>query len=432
MPRIFQTIVPFFNNMINLLQKMFPSDLNEFVGQKHLVGDGKFLRRMIESGIIKSCLFYGPSGTGKTALSRIVAKVIDAEVFQFNASIASVSEIKRIIEKTNSLFSQRRVLIIIDEIHHFNKNQQDILLPFIEDKDIAIIGITTQNPFFYINKALLSRFIICEFKSLSNDELSFLIDKIISKGFDGNLKITKEARDFFIRFSNGDARRLINFIEAAWIVSKNNIINDEVIKELSLNRYSEYDKKDDMHYDIVSAFIKSMRGTDPDATLYWLARMIYCGEDPLFIARRIVIAASEDVGLANPMALVLAQSAYEAVERIGMPEARIILAHAALYVALSPKSNSAYLGIEKAMEEVEKGPKRDVPLHLRDPHLDSSFLGDGKGYKYPHDFPSHYVKQQYMPNPIKLYSPTEQGNEAKIKQFLSELEGQKDNEKKTS
>lgn len=416
--------------MAGLIQRMLPGELSDFIGQEHLVGQGRFLRRMIDSGFIKSCLFYGPSGTGKTALSKIIAKTIDAEVFQFNATLASTADIKRIIEKTDSLFMKKRVLIIVDEIHHFNKNQQDILLPFIEEKDIAIIGITTQNPFFYINKALLSRFIICEFKPLSEKELSLLIDRIVEKGFDGRIKITQAAREFFIRFANGDARKLINFIEAASIVSQDGVIDERVIEELSLNRYVEYDKRDDMHYDIASAFIKSMRGSDPDATIYWLARMLYSGEDPLFIARRIVIAASEDVGLANPMALVLAQSAYEAVERIGMPEARIILAHAALYVALSPKSNSAYLAIEKALDEVEKGVKRDVPLHLRDPHLDGKVFGDGKGYKNPHNFPNHYVKQEYMPNPIKFYFPTDQGNEAKIKQFLKELNSP--NEKKAT
>lgn len=417
---------------MKLTNKIAPKTLDEFVGQRHLVGEGKLIKRMIDTGNIKSCLFYGPSGVGKTALAKIISREIDAEVFEFNASISSTTDVKKIIEKTDTFFSSKKVLIIIDEIHHFTKTQQDILLPFVESNDISIIGITTQNPFFYVNKALISRFIICEFKSLSEQELNLIIDRVISIGFENKIKISQDARDFFINFANGDARKLINFIDAASIIAKNNLIDMEVIKELSLNRYLDYDKKDDMHYDIISAFIKSMRGTDPDATLYWLARMIKSGEDPLFIARRIVIAASEDVGLANPMALVLAQSAYEAIERIGMPEGRIILAHAALYVALSPKSNSVYLGIEKAIEEVEKGPKRDVPSHLRDPHLDSSFLGDGKGYKYPHDFPSHYVKQQYMPNPIKLYQPTEQGNEAKIKQFLKELEGQKDNEKKAS
>lgn len=404
-----------------LIHRMLPQDINEFIGQKHILGEGKFLRRMIETKNIKSCLFYGPNGVGKTALSKIIAKSIDAQVFSFNAAIVSVSEIKKIIEKTETLFSSSQVLIIIDEIHHFNKNQQDILLPFVEEKDIAVIGITTQNPFFYINKSLLSRFIICEFKPLSDDEINILIDRIVEKGFDGKIKISDSAREFFIKFAQGDARKLINFIDACSIIARNNVIDDDVIKELSLNRYLEYDKKDDYHYDIISAFIKSMRGSDPDATLYWLARMIACGEDPLFIARRIVIAASEDVGLANPMALVVAHSAYDAVERIGMPEGKIILAHAALYVAVSPKSNSVYLGIEKALNEVEKGPKRDVPLHLRDPHLDGRFFGDGKGYKYPHDYPNHYVEQEYMPNPVKLYEPTEQGNEAKIKQFLKEL-----------
>ncbi len=407
--------------MESLLHRMMPLSLDEFIGQRHLVGEGCFLRKMIDSQNIRSCLFYGPSGSGKTALSHIISKRINAEVFSFNAALSSITDIKKIMDKTQSLFSDKKLVVIIDEIHHFNTNQQDVFLPFIEDKDITVIGITTRNPFFYINRALMSRFIICEFKPLNDDEMDILIDRVISKGFEGRIKITESARRFFIKFAGGDARKLINFIDAASIVAKNEVIDDTVIKELSLNRYLEYDKRQDYHYDIVSAFIKSMRGSDPDATVYWLARMIEAGEDPLFIARRIVIAASEDVGLANPMALVIAQMAYESVERVGMPEGRIILAHAALYVTLSPKSNSAYLAIEKAIDEVRNGPKRDVPPHLRDPHLDGKFFGDGKGYKYPHDYPGHYVKQQYMPNPVRFYEPTEQGNEARIKQFLKEL-----------
>lgn len=412
---------------MKLLNKISPKKLTEFIGQKHLLAEGKFLRRMIETNNLKSCLFFGPSGVGKTALARIISNEIEAEVFEFNASISSVVEIKKLIEKKGTLFSSKKILIIIDEIHHFNKNQQDILLPFAENNDIVIIGITTQNPFFYINKALLSRFIICEFKPLTPQDLSLIIDRIISIGFENKITINQETRDFFIRFADGDARKLINFIDAASVIAKDGLINMEVVKELSLNRYLDYDKNDDYHYDITSAFIKSMRGTDPDATIYWLARMIEAGEDPLFIARRIVIAASEDVGLANSMALVVAQAAYNAVEKIGMPEARIILAHAALYVALSPKSNSSYIAIEKAVKEVKEGPKREVPLHLKDGHFDSYFFGDGKVYKYPHDYPNHYVEQQYMPNPVRFYEPTDQGNELRIREFLKKI---KENEKK--
>ncbi len=410
--------------MESLLQRMLPKNLDEFIGQKHLVGEGRFLRKMIESGNIRSCLFYGPSGSGKTALSHIISKRIDAEIFSFNAVLSSINDIKKIMDKTQPLFLNKKIIIIIDEIHHFNKAQQDILLPFAEEKDITLIGITTQNPFFYINKALISRFIICEFRPLDEIEMNSLIDRVISKGFGGKIKITDDVRRFFIKFAGGDARKLINFIDAASIIAENRVIDEAVIKELSLNRYLEYDKRDDYHYDIASAFIKSMRGSDPDAALYWLARMLEAGEDPLFIARRIVIAASEDVGLANSMALVVAQSAYNAVEKIGMPEARIILSHATLYVTLSPKSNSAYLAVEKAIDEVKKGPKRDVPVHLRDAHLDGEFFGDGKGYKYPHNYPKHYVQQQYMPDPVKFYEPTDQGNESKIKQFLNELKKQ--------
>jgi len=408
----------------SLQKKIAPQSIDEFIGQKHIVGEGKYLRRAIENGNIRSSLFYGPSGSGKTVLASIIALSLKARVFKLNAAVDGIGEFKSVRDYVKKSFEKENIIVIVDEIHHFNKSQQDVLLPSIERDEIVVIGITTENPFFYINKSLLSRFLIFEFKKHSEDDLSLIIKRAIEKGYDGKISITDKAREILIRYCDGDARRLLNALEASVVISKNNIVDENAVVEILSTRYVSYDKKYDEHYDVISAFIKSMRGTDPDATLYWLGKMIYAGEDPLFIARRIVICASEDVGLANPMALVVANSAFEAVKNIGMPEARIILAHAALYVCLSPKSNSAYLGIEKAIKEVKEGPHREVPPHLRNFKISDKNISK---YKNPHDFPSHYIEQEYMPNPKKFYVPTEQGNEAKIKKFLEEI---KRNEKK--
>jgi putative ATPase len=408
-------------NMESLSIKLAPKTIDEFIGQSHLVGDGKFLKKALESKTMKSCLFYGPSGSGKTVLANIITNTLGVKSFRLNATTASVSDFKKIVDYSRSMFDKQSILVILDEIHHFNKTQQDVLLPSVEKNEIILIGITTENPFFYVNKALLSRLLIFEFKKHTDADLSKLIDRAIEKGSDKRLKITDEARKTVINFASGDARKLLNFLDALFLIEKNGVIDENCVKDLLSNRYAEYDKSDDKHYDTISAFIKSMRGSDPDATLYWLANMIYSGEDPLFIARRILIAASEDVGLANPSALLVAEAAFEAVKNIGMPEARIILSNAALYVALSPKSNSAYTGIEKATEEVKNGKKREVPVHLRDSHLDSDFFGDGKGYKYPHDYPNHFVKQEYMPEPVKFYEPSEEGYERDIKKRLLNL-----------
>ncbi|MEW6012312.1 MAG: replication-associated recombination protein A [Elusimicrobiota bacterium] len=413
--------------MKSLTNIVAPKGIEEFVGQKHLLSEGKFLRKSVDSGIIKSCLFFGPSGSGKTVLANIIADKIKAKVFRLNAVTSGVAEFKKITDYAKSLFEKEMVLVILDEIHHFNKTQQDVLLPSIEKDELIVIGITTENPFFYINKALLSRFLIFEFKKHTKEDLSNILDNSIKKAYGGKIELTDKAREIIINYSDGDARRLLNFLESCVLISRNNLIDEDLIKDFLQNRYVYYDKKDDNHYDIISAFIKSMRGSDPDAALYWLGKMLYAGEDPLFIARRILIAASEDVGLANSMALVVAQSAFEAVKNIGMPEARIILSHAALYVALSPKSNSAYLAIDRAMDEVKNGKEREVPIHLKDSHLDSDFLGDGKGYKYPHDYPHHYVEQVYMTEPKKFYEPSGEGLEPKLNEYLKKAK----NEKKT-
>lgn len=410
----------------SFLSSVSPQNIDEFAGQEHLVGKGKFIRKLIENKIIKSCLFYGPSGTGKTVLANIIAENINAKVFKLNATTSSVNDFKKIVEYARGSFNNETILVILDEIHHFNKTQQNVLLPSIEKEEIYLIGITTENPFFYINKALLSRFLIFEFKPHTAKSLSQIIDLAIKKGFNGKLKIEEKAREALIKYADGDARKLLNFLHAASMIAENNTITLDILKDLFSKRYVSYDKKDDEHYDTISAFIKSMRGSDPDATVYWLARMLYAGEDPLFIARRIVICASEDVGLANPMALVVAQSAFDAVKNIGMPEAKIILSQAAIYVAVSPKSNSSYMAVNKAMDEVENGPVRRVPVHLKDANLDSDFFGDGRDYKYPHDYPGHYVKQEYMPEPKRFYIPSDSGLEKEIKKKLNKLKGVKE------
>jgi putative ATPase len=301
-------------------------------------------------------------------------------------------------------------------------------LPYVERGDVILIGITTENPFFYINKALLSRFLIFEFKQHNRESLSKILKRAIEKGWpQKKIELSEKAENFLLSFSNGDARIMLNLLEVAVLsLNKNEIkIELEILKDILQNRNISYDRSRDEHYDHISAFIKSMRGSDPDAAVYWLAKMLEAGEDPLFIARRIVICASEDVGNANPMCLVFANSAFDAVKNIGMPEARIILSQAAIYVAVSPKSNASYMAINEAIEEVKKGPERKVPLHLKDPTADGKFFGDGKDYKYPHDYPEHYVKQQYMPQPKIFYKPQEQGFEIEIKKRLDKLKNLK-------
>lgn len=410
---------------IPLAARLIPEDLDYFYGQENLLSKGKFLRNIIEKGQIKSALFYGPSGTGKTALANIIAKKVNADVYNLNAVTAGVADLKKILEYSKNSFNSKKVLLILDEIHHFNRTQQDVLLPSVEKGEIILIGITTENPFFYINRALLSRFLIFEFKEHSEDSLRKILERAIKEGFkDIKISIDEKAKDAIVKLCNKDARRLLNIFEMAVLAFEKDgkvEINLDIIKEIVASKNINYDRASDNHYDHASAFIKSMRGSDPDATVYWLAKMLEAGEDPLFIARRIVICASEDVGNANPLALVVANSAFDAVRNIGMPEAKIILSQAAIYVAVSPKSNSSYLAINKAIEEVKNGPERKVPLHLKDSTADGNFFGDGKGYKYPHDFPGHYVEQQYMPDPKIFYIPSNQGFEQEISKRLERL-----------
>ena len=407
-----------------LAARQAPQKIEDFAGQPHLLGPGKMLRRLLETDTLKSAVFFGPPGCGKTATARYVASRTQAHVVELNAAAAGVADIKKVIAEAKERartpsFEERRTLLILDEIHHFNKTQQDTLLPSVERGDIILIGITTENPYFYINSALLSRFSVFEFKSLSDKDLAKILARAAEKE---KVNLTPDAQEYFITQANGDGRKILNALEIAVLTSepdKSGIkqVDLKTAQECIQKRHLNYDKKGDEHYDIISAFIKSMRGSDPDATVYWLARMLESGEDPRFIARRILICASEDVGLAEPAAIMIAQAAFSAAEELGMPEIRIPLAHAAIYVACCPKSNSAYLAVDAALQEVREGKLRRVPDHLRSG-------GKNRGYKYAHDFPNHYVKQAYMPDPVQFFHPTAQGKEAALIERLKKIKGE--------
>lgn len=403
-----------------------PRRLEDFAGQRHLVGEGKLLYRLIKADMLSSAIFYGPPGTGKTTLASIIAAESSFPFRQLSAVSAGVKEIRQVAEEAANpiLNPGGRVLLFFDEIHRLNKGQQDVLLPYVENGTIVLIGATTENPYFEINKALISRSTVFQFYPLAEEDILLLIGRAlnaIGNAYNGHtVELRTEAAKHIARVSDGDARRALNALELALKTTAPDsegriIIGLETAENSIQQRALRYDKSGDQHYDVISAFIKSMRGSDPQAVLHYLARMLHAGEDINFIARRIIIAAAEDVGLANPRALEVAVAAAEAVRMIGMPEARIILAEAALMVALSPKSNSAYLGIERALEDVKSGRIGEVPLHLRDAsYPGASVLGHGRGYKYPHDYPGHHVKQQYLPSELegaKYYTPTGQGAE---------------------
>lgn len=421
-------------NNAPLADRFRPRVLEDFVGQEHIISEGKILNRAIKADKLSSAIFYGPPGTGKTTLARIVANSTNNNFVTLNAVTSGIKDIKDKIGfavDELSLYNKRTILFI-DEIHRFNKTQQDALLPYVENGTIILIGATTENPYFEVNKALISRSLIFEFKKITDLDIKKVINKAIKDKERGlgkqNIKITEEAINHIAQNSNGDIRKALNSLELGVMTTLeiDGFINIDiqVAQECIQKKKIEYDKGGDEHYDTISAFIKSMRGSDPDAALFWLAKMLSGGEDPKFIARRIIICASEDVGNADPRALEVAVNAFKAVEIIGLPEGRIILAQATAYVSTAPKSNASYLAIDRALEAVETNPI-DVPLHLKDSHYSGSKnLNRGIEYKYPHDYNKFYVKQDYMPNSIKqtkFYEPKESGYEAKIKKFLEYL-----------
>lgn len=390
-----------------LAERMRPRSLDDYVGQKHLVGKGAILRKMIDAGRISSFILWGPPGVGKTTLAQIIAHTLKVPFYTLSAVTSGVKDVREVIEKAknNRFFDSASPILFIDEIHRFSKSQQDSLLGAVEKGIVTLIGATTENPSFEVIRPLLSRCQLYVLKPLGKDDLQGLLEKAIHK--DVVLKekdITLKETSAMLRYSGGDARKLLNILELIVnsFSSDEIIITDEVVeRELQQNPLA-YDKQGEMHYDIISAFIKSIRGSDPDAALYWMARMIEGGEDPQFIARRVVISASEDIGLANPNALLLANAAFDTVMKIGWPEARIALAEAVVYLATSPKSNSAYLGINAAIARVRETGNLPVPLHIRNaPTQLMAELGYHDGYKYPHDYPGHFTSQQYLPSEIQ-------------------------------
>jgi putative ATPase len=420
---------------IPLSARFVPRDFGGFSGQEHVLGEGKMLRRLIEADRLRSAVFFGPPGCGKTTLARFIAARTKAKVYEINAASAGTAELKQILSGASMAASggfvrSERILILLDEIHHFNRSQQDILLPSVERGEVTLIGLTTENPFFYINSALVSRFSVFEFQPLSTENLVEIQKRAIADSETGlgeyKVELDPDAAQHLAQQAGGDARKMLNALELSALTTKPDAdgkrhITLVVAEESIQKRAVRYDRASDEHYDHISAFIKSMRGTDPDAAVYWMAKMLAAGEDPRFIARRILICASEDVGNADPVALMVAQAAFEATQCLGMPEARIPLAQAAIYVACAPKSNAAYLAVDAALGEVKNGPAREVPLHLRDATGDSESRGHGKGYRYPHDFPGHHVKQVYMPDHKTFYTPTTQGREAAIAERLKKL-----------
>ena len=418
-----------------LASRLRPSTLEEVVGQQHIIGKDKLLYRAITADKLSSIIFYGPPGTGKTTLAKVIANTTSAEFTQINATVAGKKDMEEVVARAKETLGmyQKKTILFVDEIHRFNKSQQDYLLPFVEDGTLILIGATTENPYFEVNSALISRSSIFELHPLDKEDIKTVIRRAVydvEKGMGSyDAVIEEDALEFLADISGGDARNALNAVELGILTTERSEdgkihITLSVASECIQKRVVRYDKTGDNHYDTISAFIKSMRGSDPDAAVYYLAKMLYAGEDIKFIARRIMICASEDVGNADPMALTVAVSAAQAVERIGMPEAQIILSQAVLYVATAPKSNSATNAIFGAMENV-KNQKTSVPAHLQDAHYKGSKnLGHGIGYKYAHDYPRHYVKQQYLPEEIKdarFYEPGDNGKEKEIKEWMEYL-----------
>ncbi|MGN0314802.1 MAG: replication-associated recombination protein A [Fusicatenibacter sp.] len=418
-----------------LASRMRPTSLEEVVGQQHIIGKGKLLYRAIKADKLGSVIFYGPPGTGKTTLARVIANTTSAEFTQLNATTAGKKDMEEVVRAAKDRLGMygRRTILFVDEIHRFNKGQQDYLLPFVEDGTLVLIGATTENPYFEVNGALISRSIIFELKPLSKTDIETLLDRAVTdceKGLGSyQVVLDADAKEFLADISGGDARAALNAIELGVLSTERSSdgrihIDLETASECIQKRVVRYDKTGDQHYDTISAFIKSMRGSDPDAAIFYLAKMLYAGEDVKFIARRIMISAAEDIGLADPNALTVAVSAAQAVERVGMPEAQIILSEAAAYMACAPKSNASCVAVEKAMDCVSKR-KTTVPPHLQDAHYKGSAkLGHGTGYLYAHDYPNHYVEQQYLPEEIKTQRFLHLGNngyENTIREYFQKI-----------
>ena len=419
-----------------LASRLRPTTLDEMVGQQHIIGKDKLLYRAIKADKLSSIILYGPPGTGKTTLAKVIAHTTSAEFLQINATSAGKKDMEEVIAqaKNNQGMYGRKTILFIDEIHRFNKGQQDYLLPFVEDGTIILIGATTENPYFEVNGALISRSIIFELKPLEKEDIEKLLERAVTDPVKGlgtyNVVLDADAKEFLADIAGGDARAALNAIELGVLSTERQAdgkihIDLETASECIQKRVVRYDKTGDQHYDTISAFIKSMRGSDPDAAVFYLAKMLYAGEDIKFIARRIMICAAEDVSNADPMALVVATSAAQAVERIGMPEAQIILAQAVTYVASAPKSNSAVCAISDAMAAVRDTMTAPIPVHLQDAHYKSSQkLGHGIGYKYAHDYPNHYVRQQYLPDELvgrKFYVPSDNGYERNISERFNKI-----------
>ncbi|MFA4854708.1 MAG: replication-associated recombination protein A [Candidatus Omnitrophota bacterium] len=421
------------DNNLPLAVRMRPATLDELLGQDHILGKGKLLRRAIEADRLASLILFGPPGSGKTSLAWCIAKITQANYVAINATTSNVEELRKVLAtaKFKAMESQKKTILFIDEIHRFNKAQQDVLLPDLEEGRFILIGATVHNPYFSLTSALLSRSIVCELKALEEAELLEIINNALKdkeRGL-GNIRVKtdKKALNFLAKICEGDARRALAALELGVLTtaaSEDGYISFdlEIAQESIQKKAVVYDCDEDGHYDTASAFIKSMRGSDPDAAIYWMAKMLYAGEDPRFIARRVCILAAEDVGNADPLALVLANAALQISEFVGMPEARIPLAQAVIYVTCAPKSNASYLSIEKATRDIKENKVQEVPDHLKDTNYSGAEkLGHGIGYKYAHDYPGHFVKQKYTRKKVRYYEPTNIGYEAKIKERLEKL-----------
>lgn len=418
-----------------LADRLRPQRLEDFVGQQHLVGVGKYLYRAMKSDRLSSMIFYGPPGVGKTTLAKIIAKTTEKNFIELSAVTSNLKELREVLNRCEDslAFQQTQTIVFIDEIHRFNKTQQDALLPFVERGVVILIGATTENPYFEVNKALLSRMQILTLKNLEKEDLSSLIDMALKDEIKGlgklPIELTQEGREFLIVSAGGDGRVLLNSLEIAALSTEEKegeiLLDTAVLEDCIQKKNLQYDKDGTEHFDTISAFIKSVRGSDPDAALYYLAKMLEAGEDIKFIARRLIILASEDIGNADPLGMVVASSCFQNIHVVGMPEARIILAQCTTYLATAKKSNASYLGINKALSDVRKGQRGEIPVYLRDRHNPSN--ESEQKYQYPHDFPGGYVKQQYLPLEFQsqmYYQPKNIGYEKTIRQYLEDIQKQ--------